>query len=99
MTSAFVKSAITLLLLLSALPMFAQRVFSYNGVAFRTSYAKTAIVIARKSGYSGDVVVPAVARYAGTSYRVTTVDSAAFALCPNLRSVVLPSSVTKIGKC
>ena len=99
MASTFVKSAITLLLLLSALPTFAQRMFSYNGVAFRTSYAKTAIVIARKSGYSGDVVVPAVARYAGTSYRVTTVDSAAFALCPNLRSVVLPSSVTKIGKC
>ena len=75
-------------------PADAQGVFNYSGVAFRTSYAKTAVVIARKGGYSGDVVVPAVACYAGTSYRVTIVDSAAFALCPNLRSVVLRSSVT-----
>lgn len=99
LTASLEKITIAFLLLLFVSPAYAQRVFNYSGVAFRTSYAKTAVVIARKGGYSGDVVVPAVARYAGTSYRVTTVDSAAFALCPNLRSVVLPSSVTKIGKC
>lgn len=97
--SAFEKCAITFLLLLLALPAYAQRVFNYSGVSFRTSYAKTAVVIARKGGYSGDVVVPAVARYGGATYRVTSVDSCAFAGCPNLRSVVLPPCVTKIGKC
>ena len=67
LTASLEKITIAFLLLLFVSPAYAQRVFNYSGVAFRTSYAKTAVVIARKGGYSGDVVVPAVARYAGTS--------------------------------
>lgn len=46
--------------------------------------------------YKGDVVIPESFEYNGITYKVTEVDSYAFAGCDKLKSVVIPNSVNII---
>ena len=48
--------------------------------------------------YSGDVVIPSIISYKGTSYIVTTIDEWAFSDCPKLSSVILPDSLKRINR-
>ncbi|MBR4829880.1 MAG: leucine-rich repeat protein, partial [Muribaculaceae bacterium] len=48
--------------------------------------------------YSGSVVIPATVTYNGTTYSVTAIGIEAFAGCRDLTSIVIPNSVTSIGK-
>ena len=54
-----------------------------------------------KVGYTGaeneNLVIPAVFENGGTWYRVTSIYSAAFDGCKNLKSITLPNSITSIG--
>lgn len=47
--------------------------------------------------YSGNVVIPETVVNSGNTYTVTTINSSAFYDCPNLVSVTIPETVTKIG--
>ena len=46
--------------------------------------------------YSGDIVIPSTVKYNGKIYAVTTIGDAAFAYC-DLKSIVIPNSITSIG--
>lgn len=48
------------------------------------------------SNYSGDVVIPDVVTYDGTSYTVTGIYQWAFAYCRSLNSITLPNTITSI---
>ena len=47
--------------------------------------------------YQGNIVIPSSVVYKGATYRVTSIADLAFAGCPSLRSITIPSSVTHIG--
>lgn len=47
--------------------------------------------------YSGDIVVPATATINGRELNVVAIGASAFANSPNLKSVVLPESITEVG--
>ena len=47
--------------------------------------------------YTGDVIIPATVTYGSTTYPVTAIDYGAFAECFELKSVIIPNSVTSIG--
>ena len=48
--------------------------------------------------YRGDVVIPSSIKYNGNTYKVTGIDNYAFSGCSGLTSIVVPPSVTTIGK-
>ena len=47
--------------------------------------------------YSGTIVIPETIIYEGKSYTVEFIDNDAFADCTNLKSVILPNSISVIG--
>ena len=47
--------------------------------------------------YSGDVTIPSIVTYIGTTYSVTTIGESAFSGCSGLTNVTIPNSVTSIG--
>ena len=47
--------------------------------------------------YSGDVVIPQMVTYNGTTYAVTAIGDEAFYDCSGLANVTIPNSVTSIG--
>ena len=69
--------------------------FEYNGLKFKTKSGNTCEVA--KSSGSGDVVIPAVAKYDGTEYTVVAIGDGAFTNCMNITSVTIPNTVTSIG--
>ena len=48
--------------------------------------------------YSGNVVIPETVTYNGKSYPVTSIGGGAFKNCSGLKNVIIPNSVTSIGK-
>ena len=56
---------------------------------------KTAKVIS--NSYQGDIVIPETVTYNGVECNVTAIDNSAFANCKQLKSVVVPNSVTEMG--
>ena len=50
-----------------------------------------------RSSYAGDVVIPEKVKHKGRTYKVESVGKGAFANCPELTSVTLPSGVEAIG--
>ncbi len=47
--------------------------------------------------YQGNIVIPSSVIYNGATYRVTSIADLAFAGCPSLISIIIPSSITSIG--
>ena len=47
--------------------------------------------------YRGNIVIPSSVIYNGATYRVTSIADLAFADCPSLISIIIPSSITSIG--
>lgn len=55
-------------------------------------------VVSGAEPYSGDIVIPSEVEYNGLSYLVTQIGKSCFMNCTDLKSVVLPNSITEIGE-
>ena len=88
-----------ILLLLTLLPLMANAQTLIDGFYYDldTSDNTAAITSIGYNCYSGDIVIPSIVKYEGVTYIVTRINGG-FRYCPNLTSVKIPSSVTKIGK-
>lgn len=58
----------------------------------------TAEVSPSENGYQDAVSIPSAIAYNGSTYTVTAIGEKAFAKCSSLRSISIPSSVSRIGK-
>lgn len=71
--------------------------YNINGdeatVTFRGTYTHS-----YSDEYTGDVTIPSVVTYGGTTYAVTAIGERAFLFCDEVTSVTIPNSVTSIGK-
>ena len=77
--------------------------FAYDVVAGGICYnldteEKTAEVTSGDNKYSGEITVPHTITVDGVEYYVNSIGANAFAECPGLTSVTIPSSVASIGK-
>lgn len=76
---------------------FAQDTISVKGVNFLISHKyKIASVIAKQGGYAGSVNIPKSVTIDYEPYTVRRIMSGAFSNCPNLKEVIIPSSVNEI---
>ncbi|MBR0073759.1 MAG: leucine-rich repeat domain-containing protein [Bacteroidales bacterium] len=93
------RKTITVLLLMAfSLCSFAFD-FSANNIYYKITGANTCKVTYASlsyNSYSGNVVVPATVVNGTTTYTVTEIDSAAFAVCSALGTVTLPNTIVKI---
>ena len=101
MREVFITRLIGLLALLVSIPVYAESVyfdFELGGLCY-IIYGDNVSVAQRAfdNGYEGDIVIPDQVGYNGYTYKVTGIDNNAFEWCPNLKSVVIPGSVTYIG--
>ena len=77
--------------------------YEYNGKTVMYSYAtvgdkKVATVISKADGkYSEDITIPSEIEVDGDKYTVAVIGDNAFSECTDLKSVIIPSSVTSIG--
>lgn len=84
---------------LSSLPVIAQN-FNVDGVYYKIKDGEGVVTFppVGDQPYSGDVAVPASVEYNGSNYKVTSVESYAFADSENLTSVSFPESIRAIGR-
>lgn len=60
--------------------------------------AKTATVTQSNTGrYLGNITIPAVVKYEGNDYKVTSIGNSAFSYCGDLTSVAIPEGIMDIG--
>ena len=74
--------------------------FEYNGLYYNITGPHTVEVTYRDenfNSYSGDVVIPETVTNEGINYNVTAIGAKAFQQCSLLKSVKIPSSVTRSG--
>jgi len=71
--------------------------FEVDGIAYNILGGDSVEVTSKYTYYSGSVTIPATVTYSSTTYRVTSIGSAAFLSCNSLTSVTIPNSVTSIG--
>ena len=67
-----------------------------NGISYELD-SKTASV-ERNNKYTGNITIPEVVVYEGTTYKVEEISDSAFYNCTSLTSVTIPNSVTSIGE-
>lgn len=75
-----------------------QSSFKVDGINYTVTSEQTVQVSGNGGAYQGSVTVPSTVRYEQTDYRVCTVEPMAFASCPGLEVVSLPSSVKTLEK-
>ena len=90
------------LALLLLFPLFASAetvTVEFNEVFYKIdTSAKTAEVTKNPNGsYTGDITISPSVKYQNVDYDVTAIGNGAFQHCPNLTSIIIPSSVTSIG--
>ena len=103
----YFRNLLTALLLLCSTVAFAHD-FGVDGIYYNITDAtnKTVEVTMKRNKYypylyeqyTGDVVIPKSVTYGSTTYSVTSIDDETFFCSSGLTSVVIPSSVTSIGR-
>lgn len=72
--------------------------FEIDGIFYRQVSSEMCIVVWGNKPYEGDIVIPPVVRHKNKYLVVAEIAEKAFSSCRGLRSVVLPASVTVIGR-
>ena len=62
------------------------------------STALTISVAAKETSVAGNITIPQEVEHGSTTYTVTSIGDSAFAKCTSLTSIIIPNSVTSIGK-
>ncbi|MBQ0021968.1 MAG: leucine-rich repeat domain-containing protein [Prevotellaceae bacterium] len=98
MKQILLKSLLVMLTALLSLPILAYD-FEVDGIYYKINNEdnKTVSVDKCESYYKGDVVIPSIVEYNGTTYSVACIGDYAFSDCSSLTSIVIPESVTSIG--
>lgn len=72
--------------------------FTLDGIVYSDSISSNTVSV---SGYTSDlpadVVIPSDVTYEGTAYTVAAIDSIAFKDCTSLKSIEIPSTITRIA--
>ena len=93
----------TLLLMALMLPVIATaHDFEVDGVYYNINGNDATVTVTSSPSlnqYSGEVVIPTIVIYNGTSYFVTSIGSFAFNGCTGMTSITIPNSVTEIKEC
>ncbi len=78
--------------------------FMVDGLCYNRNSDGTSVTVTyqtpsypRYTDLSGDLTIPEMVTYSGTTYSVTTIGKEAFSHCRDLTSVTIPNSVTTIG--
>ena len=95
-----VMKKILLSILLLALPLLANAdTVVIDGIYYNLiKKAKTAEVTENPNKYIGDVVIPDSIVFDGVTYGVKSIGSYAFFYCSDLKTVLIPNSITTIGR-
>ncbi|MBQ4420081.1 MAG: leucine-rich repeat domain-containing protein [Bacteroidales bacterium] len=99
------KKQIKRFLLIALATVLSANVFAYDftagGIYYKINPDDTTVSVTYQNmnynSYSGSVTIPSIVTYNGTTYSITSIDSAAFHGCTGLTSVTIPNSVTSIG--
>lgn len=90
---------IILLLWLLRVSANADNTVLIEGIYYNLNFeVKEASVTSNPNLYSGVIAIPGSVSYGGYSYSVKSIGKGAFYICPNLKTVSIPSSVTLIGE-
>ncbi len=84
------------IMLLSTLAVFPANV-EINGIWYLLKGQQGIVISSQGQKYSGNIVIPSVVEYEGTSYDITSIGEGAFNNCTNLQSVSIPNTVNFIG--
>ena len=98
MMKSLIKTALLLLALL--LPATATAYdFMVDGIYYNYLDDEVSVEVAKcPVSYSGDVTIPDVVNYDGSTYSVTAIGDSAFFYCRNITSMTIGGSVTAIGE-
>ena len=84
-------------LVLMSLSIFSDTV-EKDGISYNLNYdTKEAAVTAGTNKYKGDITIPTFIEVNEQIFKVTSIEDAGFADCDELKSVIIPSSINKIG--
>ena len=97
---------IKLFLLIATLLMSVQMATAYDfeegGIYYNVNEDSTTVTVTYETtdynSYSGDVVIPETVTHEGVTYIVTVIGDEAFKNCEELTSIVMPNTITAIGK-
>ena len=73
--------------------------FEVNGIYYLIEGNNATVTSSTTSGNSysqSDIKIPTEITYGGTTFQVTKISKSAFRNCTNLKSIIIPSSVTSV---
>ncbi len=69
-----------------------------EGVYYKVLDKGSVEVVNSPTKYIGDVTIPETIQYNGITYKVVGIGDDAFYECPNMKSILLPNSITYVSK-
>jgi hypothetical protein len=91
------KRSLLLIIFFLSLKTVSSQNFTVDNVNYNITNIVTKTVEVTTTCYTGNLIIPSTVLYSGITYTVTSIGGYAFRLCPNIRSVTIPTSVASIG--